>query len=426
MKMNIQNILLMLLLNLLPLSAQQNYDARAASMGFSHGAAAYGLGNVGLNPAGLALKTDYDFEFTLFSLNAGIRNNSFNKEEYERYFTTGDLLTAEDIDYILNKIPDSGLRGDGFLRSSVLSFYMPNFSLALVGGGVGKLNVPKAFTELPLLGNRGDGTVYTFDDAEINGWGHIGLIVSGAIPFEMDESSAFDMIALGLSFRYLNGLFYGESVKTTGFLRDFNLQNERPFFELEGELEFLSASGGNGYSADIGLLATINKKLNIGLTFLNPLSNMSWNDNPERRLYAIRGDTLNLPSRISDSLLTSQDTTMTIDPFSTKLPLILDFALAYQATPAILLTAEYEQGLNDNMGGTKRPRIATGFEYTGIPILPLRAGINIGGTLGTSVAVGGGLDFKHWYLNFAYVSHGRVLPGDYTRSSVAITSRLRF
>lgn len=417
---------LIILLITASLCAQQAIDARAAAMAYSNGAAAYGLENVGLNPAGLALRKNFNFEFTLLGVNAGFRNNSFNKDDYENYFASGRLLSGQDIEDILNKIPERGLRGDGVARASTLSFYIPNFSISLTGNGIGKLNVPKAAFDIPLNGNSGEGRVYDLGDSDVNGWGSIDITVSGAYPLHFEEGSTLDFLAIGASFKYISGLFFGDVIESRGTLTDFDLANNRPFFELDGAIEVQSAEGGSGFGLDFGMVATVNERFNVGLTIQNPVSNINWTTDPETRLYALKGDSLSLPDQLTDSLVTETDTLLNTNEFSTKLPLVIDLALAYQTSPNLLLTAQYEQGLNDNMGGTKRPRVAAGIEYTGIPFLPLRAGINVGGKIGRSLAIGGGLDFKYWYLNLAYISHGTFLPGDYTRSSVSLTTRLRF
>ena len=153
---------------------------------------------------------------------------------------------------------------------------------------------------------------------------------------------------------------------------------------------------------------------------------MSWNTEAERRTLSIYGDSLSLPNRVRDSLIVDTDTSLALNSFATNLPAIMDFAFAYQPTPQMTVTAEYEQGLNDEMGGTMRPRVGFGFEYRGIPVLPVRAGFTFGGKTGSSFAFGAGLNFKNWYLDAAYLNHGRIIPDDFKGIGLALSSRLRF
>ena len=409
------------------LYAQQAIDARAAGMAYSNAADTRGLQSVGLNPATLALQTSYKFEFNLLSINATANNNSFKKSQYDRYFTTGNLLSSADIDDIINSIPAGGLRADGVAHVNTISFYVPNFSLSLIGLGTGKVNVPKNVFELPLKGNTGQqGRIYNFDDAEGSDWVGIGVIASGAYDFKMGENSPLDRMSLGLSLKYYSGLHFDNVVKSRGELQNFDLENNKPFINLDGEIELLSADGGGGVGIDVGVLGIFKENFTFGITLLNVTSSMSWGTKAERRTLNIHGDSLSLPDRVRDSLIVDTDTSLALNSFATQLPAIMDFAFAYQPAAKMTVTAEYEQGLNDEMGGTKRPRVGFGFEYRGIPLLPLRAGFTFGGKTGASFALGAGLNFKNWYVDAAYLNHGRIIPDDFKGIGLALSSRLRF
>ena len=409
------------------LYAQQAIDARAAGMAYSNAADTRGLQSVGLNPATLALQTSYKFEFNLLSVNATANNNSFKKSQYDRYFTTGNLLSSADIDDIMNSIPDGGLRADGVAHVNTISFYVPNFSLSLIGLGTGKVNVPKTVFELPLKGNADQpGRVYRFNDAEASDWVGIGVIASGAYDFKMGENSPLDRMSLGLSLKYYSGLHFDNVVKSRGELQNFDLENNKPFINLDGEIELLSADGGGGVGIDVGVLGIFKENFTFGITLLNVTSSMSWGTEAERRTLRIHGDSLSLPNRVRDSLIVDTDTSLALNSFATHLPAIMDFAFAYQPMAQMTVTAEYEQGLNDEMGGTKRPRVGFGLEYRGIPLLPLRAGFTFGGKTGSSFALGAGLNFKNWYFDAAYLNHGRIIPDDFKGIGLALSSRLRF
>ena len=65
--------------------AQKPVDARAAAMGFSNAADTRGVAAIRMNPATLALPTDFRFEMNLFSAMGTVNNNSFSKSQYDRY-----------------------------------------------------------------------------------------------------------------------------------------------------------------------------------------------------------------------------------------------------------------------------------------------------------------------------------------------------
>ena len=404
--------------------AQKAIDARAAGMAFSNAADTRGVESAGSNPATLGLKNDFRLEFNLFSAVASISNNSFSKSQYDRYFTTGDLLSDGDIDDILNAIPASGLRADGQARLNSLSIYLPNFSFSVFGVGDAKLNIPKSALELPLQGNNELGRVYSFDEADGADWAGMGISVSGAQSIRW-KRLPFDDIILGATLTYYRGFVFDEIESADGQLRNFDL-NSNPYISLDGELSLLSANGGSGVSLNFGGLAVVNEKITVGLAFFNAISQMNWNTDAERRVLAIHADSISLPFNLEDDRIVDTENVFPLNSFSTRLPAVMDWSVAYSPQPDVTLTAEWEQGLTAQMSGTRRARVAIGGEYRGIPVLPLRAGFTVGGKMGLSLAIGGGIDLGNWYLDIAYLNHRKLIPGDFKGMGLALTSRLRF
>lgn len=411
------------------ITAQQQIDARAAGMGFSTAASARGLSSVGVNPAALGLKTPYKYELNIFSGIGGFNNNSFTKDQYDRYFTTGDELNEADIDDILNSIDEEGVRADIDGRATILSIYAGNVSLSLFGQGTGFVNVPKAVFELPLEGNDGTGRVYDFDDADGNVWAGFGMKLGGGIPLPVENVSWLDEMALGLNLTAFSAEEYGGIERGTGRLEDYDLENDQPFIRVESELNTRESAGGTGIGIDAGFIMVASQKLTFGFSLNNVYSNVNWTERNERRIFMLTADSLNLPNRVSDSLISEVDTTFLIEGFRTKLPRVLDVALGFQANEKLNLSVEYEQGLDKNMGGTKKPRLGIGVEVMPIKQLPLRAGISMGGKTGTSLALGLGLNFKYWILDAAFMNHaGSVLiPSKESKGiTLAATTRFRF
>ncbi len=424
---------------------QQVIDSRGTGMAFSNGADTRGLGHVGLNPATLALQNDFNFEFNLISANIGIFNNSFNKNDYDKYLTSGDFLTADDVNDILDLIPDDGLRVDGFAKVNTLAFYVQNYSLSLIGLGGGFLNAPHDAFELPLTGNQQPGRVYNFDDSDGSGWGGLGISFSGAYPIHQlaEKYDFLDFISAGLTFKYLSGLFYGEILQSQAQLQDSDPNNQNPYMQLDGNAEIISSQGGKGIAADLGTLVRFNnQKWSVGITFLNVFGSINWDNETEKEIISFRGDSLELAGVIDDLLeediefigsdprspiRKTVDTTITLSSYSGGLPKALDIAAAYRWRPDVLVTAEYEQGLNNRLEGTTAPRIALGIEYTTVNVMPLRGGISLGGKMKTSLALGIGLNLKYWILDIAYLNHGSLFPNSSSKgTTLGVTTRFRF
>ncbi|HQU71519.1 MAG: hypothetical protein KDI06_05720 [Calditrichaeota bacterium] len=416
---------LLLSLTLLPLAAQQTFDARGTGMAFSNSADTRGLEQTGLNPATLALHYRAGFEFNFVSLNASVYNNSLNKGLYDQYFTTGDTLQSADKENLLNHIPGSGLQSDVLGRINTFGFYLPNFSLTVAGVGASRVNLPREVAELALYGNNELGRVYDFSNVAGDAWG--GMVVSAglAIPFRYGQDSFLEMLAVGITGKYISGLAYFEVTDAQGSFT--NPTATDTYIDLDGELTARTARGGSGMAFDLGLVAQTSEKFTLSATLLNGFGRVNWQADTEIRQYTVSGQDLAIGSDgFEDSLIVDTDTTYATGAFTTHLPVVLDLGLAYKPFRRLTLTANMEQGFTEEMGGYKGTRVATGLEFTGIPLLPLRAGASFGGRFGNSYAFGTGLYLKILYVDLAVMSHGGFSAGSSQGLTLAATTRLSF
>ena len=404
--------------------AQLSFDARSAAMAYSNGADLQGLEQIGGNPATLALYRPFNFELNLLSLNVSFFNNSFTKSFYDRYFTTGDTLTESDINDILNTIPSNGIKAYSILRFNTLALYARNFSLSLEIVGDGFFYYPHSDVfELIFRGNSDLGRQYSLGDLQGNFWGGLAANLAFAFPLKIKflEDHDFTFFAAGMALKYLAGLGYVELLHTSG-----TLDNQADGLSIHADGQARSSRGGKGFTLDVGFIAQRGETWTFSLALLNPIGSIRWTKQNEKFLFSMEANKLSFPDRLADTLITHTDTSYAIDAFSTHLPAVLDMAVAYQWKPSLLVTGEYEQGLNRSMGGTTTPRFAVGIEYKPLPILPLRAGLSMGGKTRFALALGSGLNLKFWYLDVAMVNHGGLLPSHSEGFSLALTSRFRF
>ncbi len=420
--------LLILLFSATSLFAQQGYDARGAAMAFSNGADTRGLQHVGLNPATVALRTWYNFELNLASAAAEFGNNSLRKEQYDAYFTEENyFLTEENRDDILSVIPEEGLEAGAAANILGLAFFAPNFSLSVTGEGLGAVTVPRDAIELAFRGNADEGRTYTFDQSDGVGAAMVSFRLSGAYQIPVDKRSPFRFAALGMTMKYMVGLGYGEVLDFSGSFENFDLAQNRPFLALNGHYEAIQADGGNGFGIDLGGIVRFKgEDLTIGLSFVNLLGSIDWNSGTERRTVdIIDGNEIQLPDGIPDSIHVSQTTE--IPNFSRTLPRTMNLSIGYRPMNEFLLTASYDQGLNETMGAAKDARFAMGAEYAGLSFLPLRTGITLGDADGVGFGLGFGINAKFWYLDVGYITRGGIFPGNSSRqATIAATTRLRF
>ena len=98
-----------------------------------------------------------------------------------------------------------------------------------------------------------------------------------------------------------------------------------------------------------------------------------------------------------------------IGSFRSSVPLILRLGGTYRIG-RLALNAEFEQALTRGMGYNLVPRLGLGVEFRPIGLLPLRAGLSLGGRLGVGAAIGIGLDLKAFVWDLAVGNTG-LTPG---------------
>ena len=380
--------------------AQGMVDARYLGMAESSIAIAEGAEIANGNPALLAVPHDFSFELHLISLHAMAHNNSFSLNDYNRYFTTGDSLTSQDIDDLLGKIPTSGYQAFSLGEAKALSFYFKSLLFSITGMGSGKVTIPKAYFELPFRGNA-NGKDYFFDSISGLGWAAASLNFSIGFPMTQYFGGIFDFASVGVTGKYITGIEYARILESSG-----QLITEDDYISVEESIRLLTSEGGKGFSFDMGAFATFRQKWAFSFHVINLLGGINWNKNNTIYFYQYQIDTIQANNLDSlDAYTQEVDTSYAAGGFHTGIPQVLNFALAYQLRPNLTLTAAWMQGLNNEMNNTTRPYVAVGTEYRPLPLLPLRAGLGVGGRFGMVLGLGFGVDLKYFQLNLSYLNH---------------------
>ncbi|HFE63147.1 MAG TPA: hypothetical protein ENK14_01880 [Caldithrix sp.] len=406
-------------------NAQQVIDARSAGMAFSNSADTRGLAQVGLNPATLALHNKYTFEMNLASFNLSIFSNGLSKGIYDQYFTKGVTLNNDDKEHILNSIPGTGFAGTLSAKMKALAFYIPNFSMALSGVGSGNIQLPREIMELALYGNSDLDRSYDFFNLSGSAWAGAAASVSLSHRFRLSKRSYFDYVALGITGKYFSGLAYFEIIDSRGKFQNVGFEHDS--MQLDGMIMARTARGGNGKGFDFGAVLHTRSQWTFGFAVLNMIGSINWNGQTEMREFSVESDSLSVSSGgISEDMIIDRDTSYAIGSFSTRLPAVIDFGVAYRGWNRWTFSAEFEKGMSENLGGSKKSRLAVGMEFTGIPLIPLRSGVSFGGQTGFSFAFGTGLDLHFWHVDVAVINHGGFSQKNSHGITLAATTKLRF
>ena len=87
---------------------------------------------------------------------------------------------------------------------------------------------------------------------------------------------------------------------------------------------------------------------------------------------------------------------------------------------------DFRQGFKNLGNVSTTPEIALGCEARFVSSLPLRAGLSLGGVDGKAAAVGFGLQMKPFFLDFAYMASGSIVPAGGKGIGLAVSSGLIF
>ncbi|MFH1842070.1 MAG: DUF5723 family protein [bacterium] len=388
-------------------------SVRAYGLAGAYTAAARGIDAVEWNPANLAIG-EGGVSIGLASVAVGLYNNSFSLDRYNEI--SGATLTEADKNRILADIPADGLRLNADARASVLGFHYGNYAFTIQGIGGGGGNLDKDFFELVLLGNEIGETV-SFDDTQGGAYAIGSATLSAGLPVYSGYRSR---LSAGVNVRYLYGIYEMHVEEASGSLTT-------TMTEIQGSANasLVTAAGGSGYGMDLGLALQAPRGWVLGLTVDNLYSHLRWDRDPERRLWSASADTINLMHEDMDEAVVDSDSTYAIDAYSTQLPRRLRLG-ACNRFGNLIVAMDASQELDHQATNAGKTALAAGVEWRALSFLYPRLGLGVGGTAGSSSAIGLGLRLGPWRLDMAALNRGSLWPNDTKGLGVAVGSSLEF
>ena len=283
---------------------QTKTDARMLGMGGAYSTVANGYRTVGFNPANLAFNRSYDvnimgfnhsFLNNVFSIETFNKFNGANLEDVnaEKYFDKNDLFKLtkkEGINLKMNSqfaVPGLNLSKGIFAFTSDFVF-LSNFG------------IPEAMLDLFFNGISADidpeisdiGSDFVFDFRQD---------VIGVNEFAFSMGIPYDKFGLGLTFKYLQGLFYLGIDYDSSFA---TLRVDPDQVSGSGRILLRQAIGGGGIGLDLGFVTKRSDKgWKFGFSMINLLSSIEWNKpNITRNLF---GDSIesSMPFRQNEYFL---------------------------------------------------------------------------------------------------------------------------
>jgi hypothetical protein len=389
-------------------------NARAMGMAGAYISLARGNDCPSFNPANLGLDGGRKSGLQFFGLGVSVSNNSFSLDDYNHY--TGANLSEADKDELLDKIPSEGLKVSADAEVTAFGLSLGNLAVSLSAIGAAEINMGRTPMELLLEGNA---MADTLDLEGMYGEGY-GL-ASVNVSYGQRLYKNYDrQLAVGGTFHYLRGLGYEEVTELNGYAATLPTG-----YTGAGSLTSRTATGGSGYAVDLAAALKVSKSYTVGVTVFNLYSHIRWDQDTKEHRYTFSFDTLTLAMMDGDSLITSEDTTVAISPFTSQLPSLIRVGLAHTAG-RLLWAIDWEQGFKRGAGTSANPRVSAGAEYRLIGFLPLRAGMAVGGKAGTTYAAGLGLDFSAVYLDFGAANYNAVSAASGKGLTIGVQTGIRF
>lgn len=388
-------------------------SARDVAMGGAYTGLAEGVDAARKNPANLGL-TDYRrTAVEVVGAGLNISNNSFTLSDYNEF--SGKLLTDADKDYILSRIPNEGLKLSVNAEVGALSMARGQFAFSLTGVGVADVNLSKDIFDLVFNGNTFADTI-DVTGSYSEGMSYVEAGLSYGRPI---YNSGTRQLAIGGTVKYIRGIASEEIVKLEGIAA-----TDTSGMYGEGQMVAHSATGGTGYGIDLGAALRLNEHYTVGLKLKNVLGSISWNQGAEEHGFDFSFDTTNIDN-MSDDHVVSEDYSIEIDSYSTRLPAVLTIGFA-RHSGSVRWAIDWEQGLKRYAGASKKPRLAAGVELTKLRALPIRLGYAVGGDRNSAFSFGSGFHLMSFYLDYAVVT-GSSLSGYSSKGlNLAISTGLQF
>jgi hypothetical protein len=390
-------------------------------MGNAFGAVARGVDAFAWNPANLALTYENRMEINLIGLNFNAANSSLSISDYKRYLTEsghGGHWDEQEIDELLDLIPEEGLDANGDVKVNVLGLLFGRYGLSIQGIGKTLGVIPKSTLELTLKGNQEQFKEFSFKNFDGDAFSAVklSLSLSQPIPFK----KFFKEFAVGLNFNYYRGLAMAEITRAEG-----SLVTTEDAIVSSMDVVSRTGQGGAGFGMDLGAAGKIKDNWTVSFVLKNMFAGINWTQQLEENRTIFVVDSINLDNFGElDSVIST--TTYSIEEFKTRIPLVFHFGIAYDVRDNIKLALDLEQAFEDKLGYSDKAQLAIGVEYTPTRFVPLRMGMSFGGKWKYLLGLGLGIHVGFFNLDLAYAMHQAMWPTVSTGYSAAANLKFVF
>ncbi|MGD9487958.1 MAG: DUF5723 family protein [Calditrichaceae bacterium] len=411
----------------------QGVDGASLGMAGNYMALSRGISAMALNPANLALERENTLELNLFSLNASIFNSSFSINDYNEYFTdegNNGHWNRSDKEAILDLIPDDGFKLYSDITTNLFGIAYDRFGFSSQIISSSKATMPKKPFEIVLFGEDLS-REYLYHDSnffDVDAYAAMKLSFGYAHLIDIEDYlPGFSDLAVGMNVNYYLGIAVAQSLTSDVLLEKIDSETAKTNLQMEYRTATPESEpfSGGGFGFDLGASAVFDDVWTFSLSFTNVLASINWDKNTEMNVI-IESDSTNVYEDSDEDHSVSVDTTYSAGSFKTNLPAKMSMGAAFQMFDNLTLTAEWQQGLNEEFGNSTTPRVGVGAEYFPLKWLPLRTGMAVGGRVGFLYGMGIGLNFSHFRFDYSYAMNKAMWPSSSNGLFTALSMKLLF
>jgi hypothetical protein len=377
----------------------------ALGMGDNYTAMARGFGAVAWNPANLGLSGNPRFSLALLGLRGSSDLGPISTSDVARY--QGLALPNEVRDAWMQRIEDQGGE-QGQLGGGVtyVGASIGRFAMQLSSAISGDANLAPDAMELLLYGNAGrTGTPRDMNLAGAHVTG--ALTTTAALSYGRPLELGIGRLSIGATAKYITGnaLVHGEDGGSYLAANASEINVRFPMIMSDTGGASSSANHGTGFGLDIGG-AWQSGPLTAGLALQNIVNTFRWDASsffykPINGYYG------------ADTSYSESGTAL---PLDSAPPAMRDWlaaqrykpalaaGVAFQATRALVVTADLRHELGDGMRLAERTHTGIGAELRAIPFVPLRVGVS---TAADGWALAGGLGIEVGPVNLTLSGQDR-------------------
>jgi long-subunit fatty acid transport protein len=278
--------------------------------------------------------------------------------------------------------------------------------------------IPKSTLELALRGNQDIDREFSFSNFDGDGFSAIklSLSLSHPIPFK----KFFKEFGVGVNVNYYRGLVMAEITRAEGSLVTTNEA-------IVSSMDVISRTGqgGSGFGFDLGAAGKVKDDWTVSMVLKNMFTGIKWSQNLEENRTTFVVDSINLDNFGElDSVVST--TTYSIEEFTTRVPLVFHFGIAYDLKDNLKLALDVEQAFENKLGYSDKAQLAIGVEYKPTRFVPLRMGMSFGGKWRYLLGLGLGIHVGFFNLDLAYAMHQAMWPTVSTGYSAAANLKFVF